>query len=292
MESTQNGDVQSAETVDVGEYWRIFRRRAGSIALTVLVATLVTGAYAWLSTPIYRAEALLLPAEAQEGGGALAGIASQYGGLAALAGVNVDARDGREESLAILKSREFIGRFVNEQKISALLLEDAAPPPYMFWKRRRTDQLSAVDHFRNRVLRVSAAKNSGLVTLAIEWKDREMAAKWANSLVKALNDHMKERAVDESNKSLRFLADEIAKTSKIELQAAASYLVQSQMQQSMLANVRDEYAFRAIDPAVVPAEDEYVKPKRWLIMVLGALVGLLLGSTFALVANATSQTKK
>ena len=53
----------------------------------------------------------------------------------------------------------------------------------------------------------------------------------------------------------------------------------------MLAHARDEYAFRVLDPAVVPAVEDYVKPKRALLAVAGFALGLF-GSIFIVIALA------
>jgi uncharacterized protein involved in exopolysaccharide biosynthesis len=51
----------------------------------------------------------------------------------------------------------------------------------------------------------------------------------------------------------------------------------------MLANVREEYAFRVVDPASVPDADKYVWPRRALILALGLVVSGMgaLGWVFA-----------
>ncbi|MND03148.1 hypothetical protein D3C83_228340 [compost metagenome] len=55
------------------------------------------------------------------------------------------------------------------------------------------------------------------------------------------------------------------------------------MKNSMLANVRQEYAFRVIDPAKIPEERQW--PNRVLIALLGFCAGLVAG-TFTAVFRA------
>ncbi len=52
----------------------------------------------------------------------------------------------------------------------------------------------------------------------------------------------------------------------------------------MFANVNKEYAFKVIDPALVP--EQAVKPKRALILVLGVMLGFMLGCAQALIRAA------
>ena len=44
---------------------------------------------------------------------------------------------------------------------------------------------------------VDEDKKSGLITLSITWKDPQVAANWANDLVKQLNEQLREQAIDE-----------------------------------------------------------------------------------------------
>jgi hypothetical protein len=49
----------------------------------------------------------------------------------------------------------------------------------------------------------------------------------------------------------------------------------------MLANVREEYAMRVIDPAVVPDPDEFDRPNLLTSLTAGGFVGLLFGTLAA-----------
>ena len=43
------------------------------------------------------------------------------------------------------------------------------------------------------ILSVDEDKKSGLISLSISWKDPEVAAEWANDLVKQLNEQLREK---------------------------------------------------------------------------------------------------
>ncbi len=77
-----------------------------------------------LSLPnIYKADALLAPAESSNGGG-LSKMAGQLGGLAALAGVNLGAGESSQTELAVqvLKSRHFVDAFINKHDLLVPLM--------------------------------------------------------------------------------------------------------------------------------------------------------------------------
>jgi uncharacterized protein involved in exopolysaccharide biosynthesis len=79
------------------------------------------------------------------------------------------------------------------------------------------------------------------------------------------------------------LKQQVANTSLADLQSMFFELIQSQTETVMLAQVRPEYVFKTIDPAVVPEEKS--KPSRALICVLGTLLGGMLGVVIVLIRH-------
>ena len=117
-----------------------------------------------------------------------------------------------------------------------------------------------------------------MVVLSISWHDPEKAQLWANRLVAVFNEHMRSQAVDEATKSIDYLNKQLAQTSVMEMQQMLYSLIEDSTKKIMLANVRSEYAFKVIDPAVVP--ERKIKPKRSLIVILGFVIGFFMAIFF------------
>ena len=132
----------------------------------------------------------------------------------------------------------------------------------------------AIESFKA-CLSVDEDKKSGLITLSISWKDPEVAAKWANDLVKQLNEQLREQAIADSKKRVGYLEQELAKTTLQDMRAVLYNLLESEKQKAMLANVNEDFALEVIDPAVAPEILE--KPKRKLIVALGGICGGFIG---------------
>jgi uncharacterized protein involved in exopolysaccharide biosynthesis len=266
------------------DYWRVLKTYKWMIIGIVVFFTVAASAYAYLSVPVYRAEVLLAPAEDDKGG--LSGLEQQYGGLAALAGVNVNAgSSSKEEAIAVIKSRVFLLKFIEDEKLISKLFYKNWDAKQKNWINKKPSKWDAYKLFSERILKINEGKNSSLILLAVEWYDRVQAAEWANKLVHRINMHMRQRAIDEAEKSITYLNQELAKTKIVELQGAIFRLIENQIQNVMLANVRDEFSFKSIDPAVVPEEDDYVKPKRLLIILFGVFIGIILGITLSFFRN-------
>ena len=130
---------------------------------------------------------------------------------------------------------------------------------------------------------LSVSQNSGLITVAIEWHDPVLAARWVNALVKRINQEVKQKDLLEANSAIEYLRKQLESTQLVEMQRVFYDLIESQTRISMLADVREEYVFQVVDPAVVP--DQKIAPRRSLIAVLGTMLGAMLALVAVLVRH-------
>lgn len=270
------------DEINLLDYWRVLVRYKVMIISITLLATVVAVTVALLMTPIYRAEVLLAPVS-DEQQNSLSAIASQFGGLASLAGINLGTGGGStEQVLATLSSRSFIGDFIADNQLMQVLYADKWDATTKTWKSKSPDDipspLDAYSMVQKKILDIDVDNKTGLVTLAVEWQDPQQAAAWANEFVSRINSHEKQLAIKEAEQSIAYLKAQLVKTSVVEMQQVIYQLMEAQTKKIMLANVRDQYAFKVIDPAVVP--ENKIRPNRKLITVLGFMLGLI-ASIFA-----------
>ncbi len=267
------------DEINLLDLWRVLMARKWLIVGLTFLATVAALVIALRTTPIYRAEALLAPVEDDKNGAASA--LAQFGGLASMVGVSLGGGGNTEHSLAVLKSRAFLDDFIQENQLMPVFFEKLWDAEKQAWAVEDPKQAptawDAYDVFSKNLLKTSVDKKSGLVTVGIEWKDPEQSAQWANQLVTRLNSHQRRVAIQEAEKSLAYLNEQLAKTPVVEMQQMLYRMLEAETKKIMLANVRDEYAFKVVDPAVVP--ERKIKPKRSLIVVLGFMAGLM-GSIF------------
>ncbi|GGN37073.1 MULTISPECIES: Wzz/FepE/Etk N-terminal domain-containing protein [Marinomonas] len=262
--------------------------------------------YALSQPNTYKAEAILASASDSKSGG-LAAMASQFGGLASLAGISLGGggTDSKAMALATLQSRQFLNAFVNKYDLLVPLMagEKWNPAqdkllinPEMYdeqqqqWVREvepgKTAQPTDWDAYKEfkKILGVSESKDSGLVTLSITHLSPTIAKQWIDWLVVDLNAWIKDKSLDETRRNIQYLEDQIEKTNITDMKSVFYQLIEEQTKNLMLAEVQDEFAFKIIDPAVVP--EEKVGPKRALICVLAVLLGGMLGMAIVLIRYA------
>ena len=265
------------DDINLLDYWRVLMRYKWMIILITIISGASAISAAFLMTPIYRAEVVLAPAG--EDKNAASALSGQFGGLAALAGINLGGGGGEvEQAIATLESRVFTNEFISQEKLMPVLFEDKWDESSSSWIVKTEEEIptlwDAYKKFGTNIRSVSVDKKSGMYTLSIEWSDPELTYTWANKLVEKINSHQKKAAIIEAQKSIAYLENQLKETSVVEMQQAIYRLIEAQTKNIMLANVRDEFVFKVIDPAVLP--EEKIKPKKKLIAILGVIVGFML----------------
>lgn len=275
------------DTVSLVDIWRILVRYRWVILAVMLLSTLAAGGTALWMTPMYRAEAVLAPVTDMDEKTRYSSRLSEFSGIAALAGINVERGGRKNEAIASLKSRLLTQQFIHDEKLLPVLFHRLWDEKAQRWSVDDPEDVptlwDAWKLFDEDVRRVYEDKKTGLVILSVEWEDPQQAASWANELVRRTNAMMRQRAAEESQQSIRYLREQLEKTSIVELQQVLNHMVEAEMKESILANINEEYAFRLIDPAAAP--EEPFRPKVAPMVVLGAVLGLMGGILLALFLN-------
>jgi capsular polysaccharide biosynthesis protein len=282
--STSEEQWQAEQGIDLRALLATLSARRWWIVGCVLVAAVACTTTAFVMTPVYRASVVLTSAstERNDANNALNSALGSLGSLASLAGLSVGGNDAAtEESLAVLQSRQFTESFIDQKNLMPELFArqwDAKDGTWMVsaWRPQPTPA-RAFKYFDRHVRSVSRDKKTGLVTLQIEWRDRNESAQWANELVQRLNAEMRRRAIGKVDASLGYLQKELISTPEVGMREAIYRLIEGQIKQRMLADVTEEYAFRVVDRAMPSDADDPVRPKKPLLLIGGPFFGLVIG---------------
>jgi uncharacterized protein involved in exopolysaccharide biosynthesis len=251
------------------------------IAATILVFSAGFTAAAFLTTPVYRASTVLVPASSGRGGtGSLTAALEQFGGLAALAGISSgSAGSAAEESIAVLRSRAFTEAFISDEQLMPELFHSRWDAPGRRWMGDARTVPTSAQAFKifDKLRTVSRDNKTGLITVQVDWRDPELAARWANELVARVNAEMRARAIEHADAAVGYLNSELAATTVVETREAINRLLEAQINLRMLANVTREYAFRVVDKALPPDRHDSIRPQRLLLLVAGPCFGFWAG---------------
>lgn len=279
-------------TIDLAEYARALWRERRLIGAVVSVAALLALVGAFATQPVYRAEALLSPVQQSKGDG-IASLMGQLGDLAALVETYVGSgKDRTAESIATLKSRSLTTQFIQQHNLKPVLFSERWDADAKAWRAgaRVPSDYEAAEQFDKGIRHVQLDRRTGMVVLAVEWKDPVVAAQWANALVQAVNTRRRNESISEARTSIEYLQRQLAKNNTIEIQQAIYRLIEAQTKTMTVASTREEYAFRVIDPAVAP--EIRIRPKRTVMVLVGIFAGLIIAVGVALTRHAFSRHRR
>jgi uncharacterized protein involved in exopolysaccharide biosynthesis len=282
-EADEGMDLRAMVATIAAHPWRL-------VASVVLFTAAFTTA-AFVLTPIYRASIVLIPAKTDNnsdtGGGGLGG---GIGGVASLVGINLGQGDElTEEALAVLKSREFAQKFIDDRNLMPVLYAkkwDAQAGKWMVDEKHQPTPARAFRYFDKKIRTVVQEKKTSLITVNIDWTDRIAAANWANDLVRRLNLEMRKREMARADSEVAYLEREFETTNAVATREAIAHLIEIQVKQRMLAAVTEEFAFRVIDHATPPDADDRHFPNKLLMVIAGPIVGFIVGVSWILLGSA------
>ena len=285
------------DEIDLRELIKVLWKGKFWIIGTTFIAAVTSVAVALWLPNIYLSEALL--AVDEERNSPLSGLASQYGGLASLAGINLPM--GAETSqknigIATLQSRQFISNFIERHNILPELMAvktydintgELSYDPRSYdaeagtWVRdvrpplRKEPSLQEAYLAMIEILDVNEDLETGFVTVSIEHPSPLVSYEWVTWLVDDLNRELMLEAIDEAQQSIDYLTEQLTSTQIVALEQVFYSLIEEQTKTIMLANSRPEYLFKTIDPAINP--ERKFRPNRALICILSTLFGGVLG---------------
>lgn len=296
--------VSASNEIDLKElFFAVWQSKLLVIGITSFFA-IASVVIALMLPNEYRSEALLAPANGEQQGG-LGALASQFGGLASMAGLNLgggSAVDKTQLAISILKSRQFSQNFIEKRDILPQLMavkawrqsddtlvydSDIYDEGAQKWVRDvelpQLPKPSFQEAYKvlSSIVAAQVDKDNGLIRISVEHLSPSVAKNWVTWLVEDINLEMKQREVSEALKSKSFLEKQIAETNIADIRTVLYQLIEEQTKTIMFAEVRDEYVFKTIDPAIV-AEEKF-KPKRALICIVGTMFGGFLALLFVFI---------
>jgi LPS O-antigen subunit length determinant protein (WzzB/FepE family) len=290
------------------------------IAACVILAAALSVVYALTRKPLFESEAIVASAEKDSSQfAALSGILGQFGGLASTLGMTGSVGAGVDETIAILQGRDFTLRFLRRNEILPHLFPEmwdektgawrsgGGEAGFGDWLRGLIDGGSAnastsapssasatagngaakgepsgekaVERFA--LLRqITVDRRTGFIKLAVRARTPQLAHDWAAALIRDVNAELRERALVESRRTAELLTEKLGASSHEVVRSTAATLLEAQLKTEVLAQAREDYALRILDPPSVPEQRWY--PKRKRIVLLGMIMGVLLGVAFSI----------
>ena len=285
---------QSEESISARDIWRFVAPLKWALLLGAFLGAAFGYGASWLIKPVYSASVTMLPTKSPESSNGSGGISGQVGGLAALAGISLQpGGDNQVGAAEYLRSKTLVKIFIESHDLMPILYPGrwnaSTKEGIPNWRGRIPTESAAVRRVRASVVKISEDKRSGLLTVSVDWSDPALAFHWANDFVGLANDGLRRRAIQDAQATINYLNAQLEKTQTLEVKAALSRIIETQLKNLTLAQVREDYAFRVIDAAVLPDQDDMASPKRPVYAMVGLLLGAVLCGRFKLRSLNASQ---
>ncbi|WP_111977883.1 Wzz/FepE/Etk N-terminal domain-containing protein [Algibacillus agarilyticus] len=288
----------SDDIINISQLWYVIWLNKVKIIVTTSIFSLLAIVYVLSLPDIYKSSITLAPTKSD--GGSLGGLASQYGGLAAMAGINLGGQSNDvEQAIELLESWPFIDNFVKKHDIKADIMavdkwdkvsgkliydEDLYNSATGKWvvKSGETEDLSPSSYktFRkiSKMIFVSLDNKTNLLNIDVEHYSPLVAKKWAIWLANDINKHFQDRDIEETAKNIDYLKNKVLETNITDMQSVFYNMIESQTKVLMLAEVSKEYLLKTVVPPMAPEEKS--KPKRGLKVIFITLLGGLMSVAF------------
>jgi uncharacterized protein involved in exopolysaccharide biosynthesis len=291
------------DEIDLLELWRVVWKRRRLIARIVLAGVLLTAVVSLFMTNIYQSEAVITPVETKSGGGGMSALMSQMGGMGGLIGLPESS--STVEIGLLLESKVLRKKVIQDYHLLPVLFPKQWDEKKKMWKKKdsgwslnplfwisklmaaakpadkkKTKKIEGIpdemDGLRalDKLVQINKNMKDNFITISVQFDDPEIAAALVGYFLAALNDHMslETRRVATINK--KYLEEQLVYTTDPFIQQKIYIMIAQQIETSMMAAVKENFAFKIIDPPVVP--DKKIKPKRAQMVVLSFVVFLFL----------------
>ena len=275
MNLPNNQSTQSE--IDYLEIINILQSEKMSIIKAFLVSGVSSILIALSLSNYYISSAIL---EVAESSSSMSGL-GQYSGLASMVGINLPSSNSQNKAtrvIEIIKSRDFIDHLLQTENIApALLAADGVDPEsgkIIFdsskydeqddkWRRNffmslfisgpaNPTNLDVHEKYIDDIISIVQDKRTGLITISVEHVSPVFAKEFLDLIINEANSLTREKDLNDSSEALAYLESQLSKTALIEMKDSLNKLIQAQLETQMLANVRNDYALKAIEPPFIP----------------------------------------
>ncbi|NVJ49963.1 MAG: hypothetical protein HWE11_06220 [Gammaproteobacteria bacterium] len=296
--------TQRNKELDFFDFIEILLRHKLLIFLITLTFLSIGISYILMTPKVYRSEALLIP-NSSSGSSGLSGIASQFGGIASIAGINLGGSDESnvEIALALTPTWGFQEKLIRENNLAPKIIAvkgwDALNNKLLYdesifdstankWRGEyQSTPPSSWELYEEskEMINIIKRKDSGLVSISVEHYSPEIARDWVFLIVELLNSEIQEYDKKRAKESIKYLTQKATETNIAEMQTIFYQLIEEHTKTLLLTEVNNDYVFRIVSEPKIA--EKHFKPNYLLVLILSLLFGFLLSICIALFKHAS-----
>jgi len=302
------------DEINLLDYLRVIWRRRWLILVLAVAVMLGTIVYSLRLPNIYQATAIITPVSAKEGGGGSGGtmssLAMQFGGLAGIAGISLPGASSVNEIVNLLKSNILKEKIIRRYQLLPIFFYKQWDALGKNWKKGNESgfSLNPLTYFTKIIGALSSKGQTSLnknkkdstgpdtwdglrmldgmvrinnnikentIIITAEYTDPETTARIVEYYLTTLTDHMSSEAKRVALINRKYLEEELGKTGDPLIKQKIYNMIAQQVETSMMAEVKENFSFKVIDPPRVP--DKKIKPNRTRMAIINLVVAVFIG---------------
>jgi uncharacterized protein involved in exopolysaccharide biosynthesis len=252
------------DEINLLDYLDVLKKRGRMILIMVSVSVVLAAVISLLLPKKYSAHAVIIPVSESRGG------TDRMSAIAMQLGVPTSSSTDAAEIVSLLNSNILMEKVIRRYNLLPVLLGDK-----LGGKSENEKIWHGIRFLKKDVLRVNNKKTEGVIEIYSEFADPQTSSDILKYILTELTDYMSSEAKRVAETNRKYLESLIDRNSDPMIRQRIYSLIAKQIETSMLAEVTENFAFKIVDPPMVP--DRHVKPRIILNIVLAFFVSLFTG---------------
>jgi uncharacterized protein involved in exopolysaccharide biosynthesis len=258
------GKEDHSSEINILDYINVLIRYKKTIFLIVAVSVIATGFISFLSPKIYQAKAVIMSSdEGANTQGSMRDMARRFG-------ISTGQTSSTAEIVSLLRSNILTEKVIKKHNLLTI-----------FFKKDDLEKMMESSktwngiRYLKAIYQVDPKLKEGVIELSAEFKNPKISADIINYILTELTDYMSGEAKKTAETNRKYLESLIDKNMDPLIQNKIYSLIAQQIEMSMMAEVKQNFAFRILDPPKVP--DMHIKPKILNNIMLSLFLSLTTG---------------
>ena len=280
------------------DYYDLFRRNILSFVVLVSLSLIISVSVALMSPNIFKSTSIVVPSSSKYSSGS-SGSQNQLGGLASLAGINVQTEvDKGAIAFKTLSSYDFFELLYEDDEFIKKVL---AGTNYNYTNNSvdKFDPLFVDENSQEWLIKPSIEqaykifhkkhfssfkdRKSGFIYLHGEHRVPNVAQEIVEKTLYRLNEYIRSKDVKEAHAALKYIEGKIASANTLDVKKVLASLAEGELQVIALSEASDDYVFKIIQSPFLPETKD--RPHRSRMVLVGGLLGLTVSILLVLLAD-------
>jgi uncharacterized protein involved in exopolysaccharide biosynthesis len=294
-------DINDQGGVDLYHYWRVIWKRRKIIGCIIAAAVFAALVGSLFMTNIYQAKAVIIPVTGKDSGGGNPGLAALAQQLGGIPGVPSSPSATASEIVSLLNSNILKQKMIEQHNLMPILFYRQWDNKQQTWKQGHTVwRLMPFKYFNvpdtwdalrllEKIVKINRNNKDNTITISVDFHDPKLAAQIVDYYLVTLTDYMSSEVKRVAASNRKYLEEQLGSTTDPFIKQKTYNMIAQQIETGMMAEVKENFAFKVIDPPLAP--DKKIKPQRVQIVLLSLVLSLIIGIGIALFMECYEKVK-